>query len=150
MKYIDKTDEWDFANDSPKILKISDTTFRSVANSRVDKFYYLATVYSKHEKGLEQGYLDACEMMAFMMNAGFHVYTPIAHNHTAARWINRLDHEYWLPIDFKFLSLSRGLIVCQMTNWEKSFGIAEEIKFAKELNLPVYYTPFLEIPKELV
>lgn len=130
-----------------KLQNVPPSIYKTVDKDR--RFWYLATVYSKHEGGLEQGYMDACEMMAFMMNAGIHVYTPIAHNHVAARWINRLDHDYWLPIDFKFLELSKGLIVCKMTNWEKSFGIAEEIKYATELGLPIHYTNFLEMPKDL-
>ena len=123
---------------------INDVSFRFAENE--DRFWYLCTSYSKYPKGMEQAYLDACAHQAELMKAGIFVYCPISHNHEAGKIINNLSHDFWLPIDFKFVRLSRGLLVSKMENWENSYGIGEEIKLATRLEKPIIYLDFMEVP----
>src|SRR6266550_797636 len=112
-----------------------------------DKFFYLASPYSKFKGGYEEAYQMAAEMLMFLERNKLFVFCPIVHSHTAVKYAPDLHtHEFWLDVDFKFIRISRGLIVCTMEGWEESYGIAEEIKYAETLGLPVYYTSFMGLP----
>lgn len=114
-----------------------------------ENYYYLCTVYSKHPDGLDKAYEEACMQQALLVQRGLFVYSPITHNHDFQKILGIHTHSFWLPLDFKFIKLSKGIIVCKMKNWENSYGIAEEIKFAKHLGLPIYYCNFMDAPVEL-
>lgn len=124
-----------------------------------EKPWYLATVYSNfirlysetmtQEEALEEAYQMACEQLAVLLKAGIFTYCPIAMNHGASKYIKILEHSFWLQRDMQFLRICKGLIVTKMKTWEDSFGIAQEIKLAKELNMPIYYCNFGELPEEL-
>lgn len=110
--------------------------------------YYLCTPYSKFKGGFENAYQMAAEMLMFLERNKLFVFCPIVHSHTAVKYAPDLHtHEFWLDIDFKFIRISRGLIVCTMEGWKESYGIQQEIKYAETLGLPVYYTSFMELPE---
>lgn len=136
-----------------KDIIVGDTSFRSVSNSRVDRFYYLCTPYTKYKHGLETAYQMAAQMTMYLQMQGFFIYCPIVHSHTPSNYCPKSlkeSHDFWLTIDKQFVKISRGLIVCKMQGWDESKGIQIELDYAKELDLPVYYTDFLEVPKELL
>lgn len=119
-------------------------------NEDNNKFWYLCTPYSKFPGGLEEAYKMAAEMLMFLERSGHFVFCPIVHSHTAAKYAPDLwSHDFWLPVDFKFVKISRGLIVDKMLGWEDSYGITEEIKYANMLELPILYTNHMEMPEEL-
>lgn len=129
-----------------------------ISNENIERPYYLATVYSNFiklyqgltpEEALEEAYQMAAEQLGLFLKAGIFTYSPIAHNHGASKYVKILEHSFWLPKDFQFLRICKGLIVCKMESWEESFGITEEIKLAKYLNIPIFYCNFGEIPVEL-
>lgn len=116
--------------------------------------WYMASVYTKHPEGLERAYEDACKMTIMLEENDIFTFSPIVHSHGPAKYAhdekNALSHDFWLTIDFKYVKLSRGLLVVKMTNWEQSFGIAKEIEFAKAIKKPIIYTNFMEIPREFL
>lgn len=123
----------------------------SIDNS--EKFWYLCTPYSKYPGGLEVAYKKASEMLMYLEENNFFCYCPIVHSHTPAKYGSEglsFNHAFWLNIDFKFIRISKGLIITKMEGWDKSYGIGEEIKYAKALGLPIYYTNFMSIPEELI
>lgn len=119
------------------------------ANDNDNRYWYLATPYTLYEGGHEKAYHDAAKMLAFLEDNGLFMFCPITHFHTASEYtksIARTDTDAWNVKCLKFLALSRGVIVTTMEGWDKSRGIAKEVKKALDLKLPVVYTEFLTIP----
>jgi hypothetical protein len=114
-------------------------------------FWYLATPYSKYPGGLEAAYIAACEQTGLLINAGVPVFSPIAHSHGPAihARIPLTDHTIWLTADRPFMEAAWGLLVCMMPSWEKSHGIAEEIKFFCAAGKIVRYILHGAVPKIL-
>lgn len=50
-----------------------------------------------------------------------------------------LNHSLWLEFDRAFMEKCDALVVGKLQSWEKSFGIAQEIKSFQEQNKPIYY-----------
>ena len=69
-------------------------------------------------------------MAANLIEQGMRIYCPIAHTHPIAIYgdLDPLDHTIWLPADGPFMDAAVGLIVVRMRGWDKSKGIAAEIK----------------------
>ena len=113
-------------------------------------FSYLATPYSVvHPISAQQAinvrdmrYRRACKMAAELMKNGELVFCPIAHSHAIEvigmpGEVNSGD--FWLKQDFAILQHAKELIVFKMDGWDKSHGVAAEIQFAKDLNIPIRY-----------
>lgn len=106
---------------------------------------YLATVYSKHEGGIEVAFREAATLAARLMLTGINVYSPIAHTHPLAIYgkLNPLDHSIWLPFDEAIMSRCDVLIVAHMDGWQESKGIAHEILFFERMRKPIFDLPDL-------
>lgn len=105
---------------------------------------YLATPYSKYEKGLYQAFEDACRISARLLTRGVKVYSPIAHTHPIAMHggLDPLDHKIWLPFDEAMMRVADALVVAQMDGWRESYGVRHEITyFASECRPIVYLDP---------
>ena len=103
-------------------------------------FWYLATPYANYKYGHEEAFLGACCNAALLYDKGLTIYCPIMHSHPQAKFIsvkNRRSHRFWLDHDYTFMTLAKGLIICKMTGWEESKGMAEEIEFFKINNKPI-------------
>lgn len=114
-------------------------------------FTYLASPYTiVNTEGLSDQALknrrtrrfnDVCKKAAELMLSGELVFCPIAHSHPIE--VNGMteikDGDFWLKQDFAILQHAKKLLVYRMEGWEQSSGIAREIKFAEELNIPVDY-----------
>jgi hypothetical protein len=115
-------------------------------------FWYLATPYSKYPGGIVRAFSDACREAALLIRAGIPVYCPIAHTHPIAIHgdIDPFDHKIWLAADHTFMESAKGLIVCRLVGWDKSYGIGVEIEhFQKSGKRIVYMIPGA-VPEELV
>lgn len=102
---------------------------------------YLASPYSRYPFGREAAYIKACQKAADLMEEGKKVFCPIAHSH-AIETLGMNDvkeGDWWLAQDFAVLKQCRVLIVYKMEGWEESYGVAREIEFAREHNIPVEY-----------
>lgn len=110
-----------------------------------NRYWYLATPYTKYEGGLDKAYEDASKMVAFLLDAGHFIFCPITHFHTPAKYTMKSTEE-WYNLSIQFLKLARGLIVCKMDNWKNSIGIAKEIDEAGRLALPICYCDYMQLP----
>lgn len=101
---------------------------------------YLATPYSKYSDGIEQAFVDACKLAGRLIQAGVHVYSPIAHCHPIAvhGGIDPLDQSLWLDLDSAMLHACRTLIVAHIDGWEQSSGIAHEVEFFVRRGRPIF------------
>jgi len=101
---------------------------------------YLATPYTKYSEGIEQAFIEACKLAGRLIQAGIHVYSPIAHSHPIAIHANidPLDQTFWLDLDGAMLHVCRALIVAHMDGWEQSTGIAHEIEFFEQRRRAIF------------
>jgi hypothetical protein len=115
-------------------------------------FYYLASPYSKYERGLEAAFAVACQAAALFVEAGIPVYSPIAHTHPIAviGGINPLDHSIWLPFDHPMMVAAKGLIVLMADGWQDSYGMKVEIDQFKAAGKPTIFMEVGKLPKEML
>lgn len=101
-------------------------------------YYYLATPYSKWAAGLDDAAQTAAWLAGRLIVAGVVVYSPIAHSHAIARaaGIDPYDHAVWLPADRPLFDAAHGLLVAALEGWRDSYGICEEITWAKSQRKP--------------
>jgi hypothetical protein len=104
-------------------------------------FWYVATVYTKHPKGLDIAFEEACYAAGVLRNQGLNVFCPIAMGHAIAvnSPADKHDWAMWMENDRPFMRLAYGLIVVMMPNWQESKGIAEEIEVIKKAGKPIKY-----------
>ena len=114
------------------------------------KLIYLASIYSvPHKDGtkptvaeMKERTAKATEKAAEIMQRGYNVFSPLTHSDPIADYIseeNRISHDFWLKIDFDMIRRCDELWVYMLEGWDRSYGISQEIKFAKENNIPVVY-----------
>lgn len=109
---------------------------------------YIASPYSaKKPDGtddlelMEQRFDAVCRYAGRLMLQGHVVYSPIAHCHPIAVRVGLpRDWAFWQRFDREMLKGARMVDVLKLPGWEKSVGIAGELKIAQELRLPVFYT----------
>jgi hypothetical protein len=116
--------------------------------------YYLASPYNPVSKDLTFGqqralrrerYIQVCNKAGELMCQGHNIFCPIAHSHAIeidGRNTGDTSAEFWLKQDFAVLQHCNKLLVYKMPDWEKSYGIAEEIKFAERHGIPIEYLEF--------
>ncbi len=74
------------------------------------------------------------------MRAGLFIYSPISHSHPIALAGGLpLGWDFWEKYDRAILESCWKIIVVQVDGWDKSSGVSEEIKIAKELGLCVEF-----------
>ena len=111
-------------------------------------FIYLASPYTVHGDHTEEEHTriraerfeHICKKAAELMKYGHQVFCPIAHSHPieVLGMTEREGHDFWLKQDFAVLEHVDALYVYAMDGWEKSRGIADEIKFAEAYHIPVF------------
>lgn len=116
-------------------------------------FVYLASPYTNPDDPADRLYCElrfaeACAGAAKLMARGMAIFCPIAHSHPVAAYLpaeQRCSHQFWLAQDFAVLAQAEELIVLKLHQWERSYGIQQEIIFAKKHGIPVLYLD----PREL-
>src|SRR5215472_18984599 len=79
-------------------------------------YWYLAGPYSDDPEGRFNDHIRA---LAFLMRAGLHIFSPIAHCHSvAARYGLPKDAAFWEDYNFAMIRPSNGLIVLLLPAWE--------------------------------
>jgi len=102
---------------------------------------YLACPYSDpNPLVMTARFLEANEMAAKMVNAGYVVFSPISHFHPIAE-AGKLptSWEFWEKIDRAYLSVCSQIFVLRLPGWKISKGVNAEIAIAKEIGIPVIY-----------
>ena len=101
-------------------------------------YWYMATPYRAYPHGLETAFDAACRYAAAFTDASVMVYSPIAHTHPIAKHtLLAPDADEWVKIQEIFMIPAKGMILVQMAGWERSSGIAAEIKFFRTRNAPI-------------
>lgn len=99
-------------------------------------YVYLASPYSGTTDQREQRLVAVCKAAADMMERGIVVYSPIAHGHTVSQYMPDMSHQFWMDQCLPMLRRAERLAVLRIDGWESSKGVALEIEFAKNNNIP--------------
>lgn len=85
-------------------------------------------------------YRQVCFVTAELARRGEIIYSPISHWHfIAVNYDLPTDAEFWLRFDLAFLEISSKMYVLMLDGWKESLGVASEIAFAAERNIPIAY-----------
>lgn len=108
---------------------------------------YLATPYTDPDPAEMEGRFDcACRIAGRLMASGLLIFSPVAHTHPIAVRCNLpRGFDFWERYDRAMLEAASKLVVVKLPGWDRSKGIAVEIKIAEQLGIPVEY---LEIEEE--
>ena len=104
-------------------------------------FVYLATPYSDPDPAvMTMRFKVAAAVSAEMMRAGVTVFCPIVHGHPMAEAGSLpRDWRFWEEYDRKCLSVSARLAVLRQEGWDRSEGVAREMRIAEETGMPIEY-----------
>lgn len=103
---------------------------------------YVACPYTGDEA---QRAIDVTDFAAFCLGHGWNVFSPITHGHQLHLAAPRhgmflpTEWEFWKQIDEMYLSVCKELWVLMLPGWDKSKGVAWEIKYATENDIPINY-----------
>lgn len=115
------------------------------------RLVYIASPYTVTEKNKtpeeiqniqHQRFIQVAEECARLMYNGMPLYSPIVHFHPIIKYGNinlKAEWEFWEWIDRPMLKTCTELMVLKMEGWDKSLGVKEEIKLAKEFKKPIIY-----------
>lgn len=107
----------------------------------MDKIVYLASPYSHEDKKVEASrYEQIAKIAASLTKEGKVAFSPIVYGHTMVFYEELpVEYDFWENFCLSFLKHSDELWVYMMPGWDKSKGIANEIRFAIENRIPVVY-----------
>lgn len=114
-------------------------------------FWYLGSPYSKYPTGLYDAFFQACRARGLLVRAGILCFCPVVHSHNVAEicGMDPRSHAIWMPSERPIMEAAMGLIVLKLEGWDESVGLAEEIDFFREKNLPVVYMEPGVVPAEV-
>ena len=101
---------------------------------------YLACPYSHPDPEVRHArFLAANRAAARLMAEGLVVFSPLSHGHAIAQTDVGLptDYEFWRKSCHAFMRACSSVTVLMLPGWEESVGIADELKIAEALDLPV-------------
>ncbi len=116
---------------------------RRVATAGVrteSSFWYLASPYSK-TTNLDLAWEQACKLSAILINLGYIIYSPIAHSHQIAKYVEASprDSAFWVAQQRPFLLAAEGVIIATLLGWRQSEGIAIEREYFTGARKPIRY-----------
>ncbi len=103
---------------------------------------YLACPYSHDDASVREMRFHAANVTAseLMMGREEIVFSPVSHSHPIAEDVGLPgDWQWWEKYDRAFLSVSSKLYVLQISGWNTSTGVVNEIKMAQEMGIPIEY-----------
>lgn len=107
------------------------------------KYAYVGQPYSHAAPEIrQQRYEAGGRFVLDQLQKGFVCYSPILHSHNLAVMFPELiktNFDFWRAADFAMLSKAHKMDVLMLPEWEKSYGLSEEIKFCGEHNIPIWY-----------
>jgi hypothetical protein len=113
---------------------------------------YLASPYSHPDPAVREARYNAAALCAATcLNVGQHIFSPIAYGHILHEINPTLGTSAaaWRAFNTAMLRHASTLCVLQLSGWEESAGVLEEMTMAKALGIPIYFIENMEVPKDL-
>lgn len=104
------------------------------------KLIYLSSPYSHKAWTIrQQRFIAACAAAAHLFKQGYFVFSPIAHCHPVKEVSDLLgDYGYWKDYNLCMIRKSDILMVLKLEGWADSIGVREEIRAARDFQLPCW------------
>lgn len=105
-----------------------------------DGFYYIASPYT-HPSSSVVGWrvARARQITGLLTEAGIFCFSPIVHTHQMAKEHSLpTDFTFWLGYNKVFMDASVGTIVCEISGYDRSKGVKQEIEYTKSVGKPLY------------
>lgn len=137
--------------DVPQPTKDGDTETLTKDKTQI-VLWYLATPYTKYQKGVDAAWQLACREASRLLLAGVPVYSPIAETHPIAviGGMNVQKSRFWADICQTHISLCTGIIVVMADSWLTSVGVSAEIKSFRAAGKPVVFMEPGKLPNQLL
>ena len=103
---------------------------------------YLACPYSHETEKVKAERFEAVTRVAGKLLLGeCNVFSPITHSHLIEQYTDGIGGEFdaWAIIDYEFIDWSDEVVVLCLPGWDRSYGVANEIRYALERGKPVRY-----------
>ena len=110
---------------------------------------YLAGPYSHSDPDIREGrYARITAVAAQLISKGRIVFSPLTMTHPIDRLLaghsETLGSEYWVNFDESFMEFCSEIAVVMIDGWDKSSGVAREVKFFRDRGRPVHYIRYKE------
>lgn len=101
---------------------------------------YLASPYTNYVWSIHGAAADIARITGRLILKRLNVFSPIVHSHyvSMASGIDPLDHSFWMKVDESFMHKSDALLVCQLSGWQESKGVNQELERFLALEKPRY------------
>jgi nucleoside 2-deoxyribosyltransferase len=109
---------------------------------RQEDLVYLAGPYSHRLNRIRhRRYNQLTEVSARLLQQGILNFSPITHSHNQQEFLEDFSTGFddWRRNDLAYVSRCEEVMVLMIPGWDKSYGVKEEIKFAKKNGIPVTY-----------
>lgn len=112
---------------------------------KIPLLYYLASAYDHHEADVKTSrYNDVLALTIQLIDKGFHIFSPIVHNHFVAEALKTREKgafDFWEAYDTNILRRCDVLLIYCDTegNWRRSKGINGEHSFALIRQIRIQY-----------
>jgi hypothetical protein len=120
--------------------------FKVIEVTEIPKLVYLASPYSHPDDAMRKlNFVKVSMLAAKLASEGHVVLSPITYGHTLVDFHEMpTDWPFWENFCITILSKCDKLLVYKMEGWDKSKGVAAEIEYAMENNIPVEYIEYTE------
>lgn len=107
---------------------------------KADGFYYIASPYTSPSKQIIGTRVSrARRIVGLLVEAGIFCFSPIIHCHQLAREHDLpTDFTFWLNYNKVFMDASIGTIVCEISGYDTSKGVKQEIEYTKASGKPLF------------
>jgi hypothetical protein len=107
---------------------------------------YVASPYSHGDR--EENFRLVSKKTAQMVAEGTIAISPITYGHTLLEFKSMPnDWKFWQEFCLSILSKCDNMVVYMMPGWDKSEGVAAEISYARDMQIPIEYIEFTEEKK---
>jgi hypothetical protein len=102
---------------------------------------YLAAPYSDTDPAIVQTRMDAVTYeLADLASNGLVAFSPLLMHFCLDRGVELpSDYKFWRTYCLTMLGKSDQLIVLQLPGWQESPGVQDEISFARDQDIPIFY-----------
>lgn len=110
----------------------------------MSKVKYVASPYWHEDpEVIENNYRLVSQYVAELCRQGYVALSVITYGHTILKFADMPnDWEFWSDFCLSLLAKADELIVYKMPGWDVSRGVAGEIAFAQEHNIPIRYREY--------
>lgn len=114
--------------------------FADIAFEMKDKLAFISMPYYSNDKEVsKQRFEQVLYLSYLLMLEGVHYMSPIISGHPVVERYQTPDNwDFWGKYCERILRNCDCLIIFQLEGWDKSGGVAEEIRIAQEMGLPIY------------